>query len=429
MILEYKEYFENHFERVGLIMDLMKKALEMHEQYGGKMEIVSKVPMNNSYDLSLAYSPGVAAPCLEIEKNPSLVYDYTVKGNLVAVVSDGTAVLGLGDIGPEAALPVMEGKAILLKRFANVDAVPVVLGTKDVDEIVRTVKLISPTYGGINLEDISAPRCFEIEDRLRKECNIPVFHDDQHGTAIVVGAGLINANKIVGKEVSEMKVVINGAGAAGIAILRLLIQMGYTNVLMCDTKGIIYEGRAEGMNPIKDGIAHLTNRDKIKGTLSDALVGADVFIGVSVANLLTEEHIKSMNADPIVFALANPNPEITYENAKAWGVRIIGTGRSDYPNQVNNVLAFPGIFRGALDVRATDINEAMKVAAVEAIASLVAPHELNEDFIVPKSLDERVAGVVAKAVGSAAIESGVSALFQETSDVAEVEKEVTTATL
>lgn len=394
-------------------MDLMKKSLEMHEHYGGKMEIRSKVPVQDTYDLSLAYSPGVAAPCIEIEKNRSLVYDYTMKGNLVAIVTDGTAVLGLGDIGPEAALPVMEGKALLLKRFANVDAVPVCLDTKDVDEIVSIVKAISPTYGGINLEDISAPRCFEIEDRLRAECNIPVFHDDQHGTAIVVGAGLINANKIIGKDVEEMKVVINGAGAAGIAILRILLQMGYKNVIMCDTKGIIYEGRKEGMNPIKEGIAHLTNPEGLRGSLDDALVGADVFIGVSVANLLTEAHIKSMAADPIVFALANPNPEITPENAKAWGVRIIGTGRSDHANQINNMLAFPGIFRGALDVRATDINESMKLAAVEAIASLVTDEELNEDFIVPSSMDERVAGVVAKAVGSAAIDSGVSELFNQ----------------
>lgn len=394
-------------------MDLMKKSLEMHEQFGGKMEIRAKVPVQDKYDLSLAYSPGVAAPCLEIEKNPSAVYDYTMKGNLVAIVTDGTAVLGLGDIGPEAALPVMEGKALLLKRFANVDAVPVCLGTKDVEEIIQVVKAISPTYGGINLEDISAPRCFEIEDRLRAECNIPVFHDDQHGTAIVVGAGLINAVKLVKKDVKNMKVVINGAGAAGIAILRILIQMGYTNVVMCDTKGIIYEGRKEGMNPIKDQVANLTNPYQLRGTLDDALVGADVFIGVSAADILTEAHIKSMAADSIIFALANPNPEITPENAKKWGVRIIGTGRSDHANQINNMLAFPGIFRGALDVRATDINEAMKLAAVEAIASLVTDEELNEDFIVPSSMDERVAGVVAKAVGSAAIETGVSVLFQQ----------------
>ena len=392
-------------------MDLFKKSLEMHEHYGGKLEVRSKVPVQDQYDLSLAYSPGVAAPCIEIEKNEALVYDYTMKGNLVAIISDGTAVLGLGDIGPKAALPVMEGKALLLKRFANVDSVPVVLDTKNVDEIVQIVKAISPTYGGINLEDISAPRCFEIEDRLRAECDIPVFHDDQHGTAIVVGAALINALKIVKKQPEQMKVVVNGAGAAGIAIVRILLQMGYTNILMCDTKGIIYDGRQEGMNPIKDTVAKITNPQKVSGSLEDAMHDADVFIGVSVADLLTEAHIQSMAQDPIIFALANPNPEVTPEKAKAWGARIIGTGRSDYANQINNVLAFPGIFRGALDVRATDINEAMKIAAVEAIASLVSDEELSEDFIVPSAMDERVVGVVAKAVGSAAIDSGVSELF------------------
>ncbi|KGR74186.1 NAD(P)-dependent malic enzyme [Ureibacillus sinduriensis] len=394
-------------------MDLMKKSIEMHEQYKGKLEINSKVPVVDSYDLSLAYSPGVAAPCLEIEKNRSLVYDYTIKGNLVAVVTDGTAVLGLGDIGPEAALPVMEGKALLLKRFSDVDAVPICLDTKDVDEIVRTVKLIAPTFGAINLEDISAPRCFEIEERLRKECNIPVFHDDQHGTAIVVGAGLKNALKIVKKNKEDLKIVINGAGAAGIAILRILLHQGYKNIVVCDSTGIIYSGRPNGMNPIKESIAHLTNPSNLSGSLDAALVGADVFIGVSVANLLTQNHIQSMNDNPIVFALANPNPEITYENAKSWGVRIIGTGRSDYPNQVNNVLAFPGIFKGALEVRATDINEEMKLAAVEAIASLVADEELSEEYIIPKAMDERVALAVAKAVGEAAIQSGVSELFPE----------------
>lgn len=394
-------------------MDIMKKALDMHEQYTGKMEIQSKVPMNDSYDLSLAYSPGVAAPCIEISENPSAVYDYTVKGNFVAVVSDGTAVLGLGDIGAEASLPVMEGKALLLKRFANVDAIPIVLDTTDVDEIVRTVKNIAPTFGGINLEDISAPRCFEIEDRLRAECNIPIFHDDQHGTAIVTAAGLQNALKLVQKNKEDVKVVINGAGAAGIAVLKILVQIGYANIYMCDTKGLIYEGRAEGMNPIKETIAHLTNKERLHGTLSDALIDADIFIGVSVANLLTKEHIESMAHDPIVFALANPNPEITYDNAKAWGVRVIGTGRSDFPNQINNVLAFPGIFRGALDVRATDINEDMKLAAVEAIASLVSAEELNEDYVVPKPLDERVAPAVSTAVGGAAILSGVSELFHQ----------------
>ncbi|MFJ5765853.1 NADP-dependent malic enzyme [Lysinibacillus sp. NPDC093210] len=393
-------------------MDIMQKAIELHKEARGKMEIVAKVPVQDTYDLSLAYSPGVAQPCIEIQKNPQAVYDYTIKGNLVGVVTDGTAVLGLGDIGPEAALPVMEGKAILLKRFANVDAFPICLATKDVDEIVRIVKAIAPTFGGINLEDISAPRCFEIENRLRQECNIPVFHDDQHGTAIVVGAGLVNAMKIVNKKPKDMKVVINGAGAAGIAILRMLIQVGYKNVVMCDTKGIIYNGRKEGMNSIKDQIAKISNPLNLKGTLEDAIADSDVFIGVSVANLLTKGHIESMNKNPIVFALANPNPEITYDNARAWGVRVMATGRSDYPNQVNNLLAFPGIFRGALDVRATDINEAMKIAAIEAIASLVSEKDLSEEFIIPKSMDERVASVVAKAVSDAAIESGVSVLLQ-----------------
>ncbi|MCM3389015.1 NAD-dependent malic enzyme [Ureibacillus chungkukjangi] len=394
-------------------MDIMKKSIEMHGQHKGKLEIVSKVSLVDSYDLSLAYSPGVAAPCLEIEKNRSHVYDYTVKGNLVAVVTDGTAVLGLGDIGPEAALPVMEGKALLLKRFSNVDAVPICLDTKDIDEIVRTVKIISPAFGAINLEDISAPRCFEIEERLRRECNIPVFHDDQHGTAIVVGAGLQNALKIVKKDNENTKIVINGAGAAGIAILRILLHRGFKNIVMCDSTGIIYSGREKGMNPHKENIAHLTNPNKLQGDLGEALVGADVFIGVSVANLLTKEHIDCMNNDPIVFALANPNPEITYENAKKWGVRIIGTGRSDYPNQVNNVLAFPGIFKGALEVRATDINEEMKQAAVEAIASLVSEQELSEEYIIPKAMDERVALAVAKAVGNAAVQSGVSDLYPQ----------------
>ncbi|MFJ7666029.1 NADP-dependent malic enzyme [Lysinibacillus sp. NPDC097195] len=391
-------------------MDIMQKALAMHKEAQGKMEIVAKVPVQDTYDLSLAYSPGVAQPCIEIQKNPQTVYDYTIKGNLVGIVTDGTAVLGLGDIGPEAALPVMEGKAILLKRFANVDAFPICLATKDVDEIVRTVKAIAPTFGGINLEDISAPRCFEIEKRLRQECNIPVFHDDQHGTAIVVGAGLMNAIKLVNKKPQQMKVVINGAGAAGIAILRVLLQLGYKNVVMCDTKGIIYLGRTEGMNSIKEQIAKVSNPLGLIGSLEDAIAESDVFIGVSVADLLTKGHIESMNDDPIVFALANPNPEITYDNARAWGVRVMATGRSDYPNQVNNVLAFPGIFRGALDVRASDINEAMKLAAVEAIASLVATEDLSEEFIIPKSMDERVASVVAQAVSRAAIKSGIASL-------------------
>lgn len=394
-------------------MDFMKKSLTLHEENRGKMAVQSKVPIEDIYDLSLAYSPGVAAPCMEIDKDRSKVYDYTIKGNTVAIVTDGTAVLGLGDIGPEAALPVMEGKALLLKRFSNVDAYPICLDTKDVDEIVRTVKAISPTFGAINLEDISAPRCFEIEERLRAECNIPVFHDDQHGTAIVVGAGLENALKIVEKKKEDIKIVINGAGAAGIAILKLLLRIGYKHVIMCDSSGIIYSGRPYGMNPIKEQIANYTNENQLEGKLDDALVGADVFIGVSVANLLNQTHIQSMNENPIVFALANPNPEITFEHAKEWGVKIIGTGRSDYPNQVNNMLAFPGIFRGALDVRAKDINDEMKLAAVYAIASIVSEEELCEDFIIPKSLDERVAKVVSEAVAKAAIESGVAQIVQQ----------------
>lgn len=393
-------------------MDLKTRALNLHRESKGKLGLVPKVPMENMGDLSLAYSPGVAEPCIEIKNNPSTVYEYTSKGNLVGVVTDGTAVLGLGDIGPEAALPVMEGKAILLKRFADVDAFPICLDTKNVEEIVQIVKALSPTFGAINLEDISAPRCFEIEDRLRQELNIPVFHDDQHGTAIVVGAGLQNAVKLVNKEISSLKVVINGAGAAGMAILRILQQLGYQQIIMCDSTGIIYEGREEGMNSVKESIARTTNPLGLEGTLKDAMEGADIFIGVSVANLLTKDMIDSMNYDPIIFALANPNPEIAYDLAKEWGVRVIATGRSDNPNQVNNVLAFPGIFRGALDIRATDINEEMKLAAVQAIASLIDEKDLREDYIIPDAFDERVVDVVAKAVSEAAIQSGVSLLFQ-----------------
>lgn len=393
-------------------MDLRTRALNLHRESRGKLELVAKVPMGSMEDLSLAYSPGVAEPCIEIKNDPSAIYEYTAKGNLVGVVTDGTAVLGLGDIGPEASLPVMEGKAILLKRFANVDAFPICLDTKNVDEIVQIVKAISPTFGAINLEDISAPRCFEIEDRLRAELNIPVFHDDQHGTAIVVGAGLQNAVKLVNKQIPTLKVVINGAGAAGMAILRILQQLGYTNVIMCDSTGIIYEGREEGMNSVKESIASTTNPFGLTGNLQDAMEGADIFIGVSVANLLTKDMIDSMNSDPIIFALANPNPEVAYNLAKEWGVKVIATGRSDHPNQVNNVLAFPGIFRGALDVRATDINEEMKLAAVHAIASLIEEHEIREDYIIPDAFNEQVVDAVAKAVSEAAIQTGVSSLFQ-----------------
>jgi malate dehydrogenase (oxaloacetate-decarboxylating) len=383
-------------------------ALEVHRKHKGKMEIKSKVPLENEVDLSLAYSPGVADPCVEIHNDPTKVYDYTIKGNLVGIVTDGTAVLGLGDIGPAASLPVMEGKALLLKRFADIDAFPICLDTTDTEEIIRTVKLLSPTFGGINLEDISAPRCFEIERRLREECDIPVFHDDQHGTAIVVSAGLMNALKLVNKTVQEIKIVVNGAGAAGIAITNLLISLGAQNIIMCDSKGIIYKNRPHGMNDQKAKIAEITNSGEETGTLKDALNNADVFIGVSVANLLTKELVACMNPDPIVFALANPIPEILPNKAKEYGVRIIATGRSDYANQVNNVLAFPGIFRGALDVRATDINDEMKLAATYAIASLITAAELNEEYVIPNPFDPRVVETVSKAVSEAAIITGVA---------------------
>ena len=385
-------------------------ALDMHRINKGKMEIKSKVPLENDKDLSLAYSPGVADPCIEIEKDPLKVYDYTIKGNLVGIVTDGTAVLGLGDIGPAAALPVMEGKALLLKKFANIDAFPICLDTKDTEEIIQIVKALSPTFGGINLEDISAPRCFEIEKRLREECNIPVFHDDQHGTAIVVSAGLLNALKLVDKKISDVKVVLNGAGAAGIAITKLLASLGFKNMLMCDSTGIIHKDRPNGMNKEKYEIAAITNPKNEAGTLSDALIDADIFIGVSIANILNKKLVEQMNSEPIIFALANPEPEIRPNKAKEYGVRVIATGRSDFPNQVNNVLAFPGIFRGALDVRATDINDEMKLAATYAIASLVSDTDLHEDYIIPNPFDPRVVNTVAQAVREAAIQSGVAAI-------------------
>ncbi|MBF4502046.1 NAD-dependent malic enzyme [Savagea sp. SN6] len=389
-----------------------KNSLEMHGRFHGKMETVSKVSLSNRHDLSLAYSPGVAEPSMAIFENPQSVYDYTIKGNLVGVVTDGTAVLGLGDIGPEASMPVMEGKALLLKQFAHIDAFPIALNTKSVDEIVATVKAMEPTFGAINLEDISAPRCFEIEDRLKEECNIPIFHDDQHGTAIVVAAGLLNALKLVDKKEEDVKVVVNGAGAAGVAIVRLLLDLNFHNIIVCDSKGIIYEGRKQSMNPIKHKIARYTNRELLQGTLADAMKGSDIFIGVSVANLLTKPLIDSMNEDPIIFGLANPNPEISPNLAKEYGVRVIATGRSDHPNQVNNVLAFPGIFRGALDVRATEINDTMKRAAVYAISSLIHEDELTEEYIIPDPFDARVVQAVAEAVRNAAIETGVSKLQQ-----------------
>lgn len=390
------------------ILTLREEALHMHRVNKGKLESKSKVQVRNANDLSLAYSPGVAEPCKEIYDKPETVYDYTMKGNMVAVVSDGTAVLGLGNIGPEAALPVMEGKAVLFKSFAGVDAFPICLGTTDVEKIIETVKLLEPTFGGINLEDIAAPNCFVIEERLKKETYIPVFHDDQHGTAIVTVAGLVNALKLVGKSMNEIKVVANGAGAAGIAIMKLLYTYGVRDIIMCDTKGAIYEGRPFGMNDIKNEIAKYTNRNQETGSLADALKGADVFIGVSVAGALTGDMIQTMNEDPIIFAMANPTPEIMPDEAKKAGAKVIGTGRSDFPNQVNNVLAFPGIFRGALDVRATHINEKMKVAAVEAIASLVSDDELSADYVIPAPFDARVAPEVAAAVAKAAMETGVA---------------------
>lgn len=387
---------------------LREEALKMHKDHQGKLSIHSKIPVRNGNDLSLAYSPGVAEPCMEIFKDKSTVYDYTSKGNLVAVVSNGTAVLGLGNIGPKAAMPVMEGKAVLFKSFADVDAFPICLDTKDSDKIIETVKMLEPTFGGVNLEDIAAPECFYIEDRLRKACDIPVFHDDQHGTAIVTAAGLINALKLANKKIEDIRVVANGAGAAGVAIIKLLLHMGVKDVILCDTKGIIYEGRPVGMNPFKDEMARITNKEKKQGTLADALVGADVFVGVSAAGAVTPEMVRSMHRDPIIFAMANPVPEIMPEAAKEAGALVVGTGRSDFPNQVNNVLAFPGIFRGALDVRAKEINEEMKLAAVYAIAGLISANELHADYVIPDPFDPRVAAHVAAAVANAAIETDVA---------------------
>ncbi|WP_209122081.1 NADP-dependent malic enzyme [Alkalihalobacillus sp. BA299] len=398
---------------------IREEALHMHRINQGKLESKSKVAVRNANDLSLAYSPGVAEPCKEIFDNVENVYEYTMKGNMVAVVSDGTAVLGLGNIGPEAALPVMEGKAVLFKSFAGVDAFPICLKTNDVEKIIETVKLLEPTFGGVNLEDIAAPNCFVIEERLKRETNIPIFHDDQHGTAIVTLAGLINALKLTGKKMSQIKVVANGAGAAGIAIIKLMHSMGVRDIIMCDSKGAIYEGRPYGMNDVKAEVAKFTNRDLKEGNLEDVIQGTDVFIGVSVAGALTKEMIESMNADPTIFAMANPVPEIMPEEAKAAGAKVIGTGRSDFPNQVNNVLAFPGIFRGALDVRATHINEEMKVAAVHAIANLVGDEELNEDYVIPAPFDSRVAPAVAAAVAKAAMETGVARKKVDPEQVAE----------
>lgn len=404
--------------------NLREEALHMHRINRGKLESKAKVPVRNAKDLSLAYSPGVAEPCKDIYIDPDKVYEYTMKGNMVAVVSDGTAVLGLGNIGPEAALPVMEGKAVLFKRFAGVDAFPICLGTTDVEKIIETVKLLEPTFGGVNLEDIAAPNCFIIEERLKKETNIPIFHDDQHGTAIVTVAGLVNALKLVGKSIFEIKVVINGAGAAGIAIIKLLHRFGVKDIIMCDSKGAIFEGRTYGMNDVKAKIAQFTNKDKKEGALTDMVVGTDVFIGVSVAGALTKEMIQTMNDDSIIFAMANPTPEIMPVEAKEAGAIVVGTGRSDFPNQVNNVLAFPGIFRGALDVRATDINEEMKVAAVQAIASLISEADLLPDYVIPAPFDERVAPAVAKAVAKAAMLTGVATIVVDPEYVAKNTREL-----
>ena len=384
--------------------DYNKLALEMHEAKKGKLGVFSKVKVETRDDLSTAYTPGVAEPCRKIRDNKEEVYRYTAKGNLVAVVSDGTAVLGLGDIGPEAAMPVMEGKAILFKEFADIDAFPICLDTKDPEEIIKTVKYLAPTFGGINLEDISAPRCFEIERRLKEELNIPVFHDDQHGTAIVVAAGLTNAVKLVGKKMEEIKVVISGAGSAGISICKLLLTIGVGDVVLVDKAGALAPGEA-WMNEAQKAMAKITNKERLHGSLADAMKGRDVFIGVSAPGIVTSEMIATMNQDAICFAMANPTPEIMPEEAKRGGARVIATGRSDFPNQINNVLVFPGIFRGALDARATDITEEMKVAAVHAIASIVSEEELCEEYIIPGAFDKRVAKAVAEAVGKAWKES------------------------
>ena len=388
-------------------MDYAKESLRLHGEWKGKIEVVATVPVATKEDLSLAYTPGVAQPCLEIQKDVNKSYDLTRRHNICAVVTDGTAVLGLGDIGPEAGMPVMEGKCVLFKSFGNVDAFPLCVKSKDVDEIVNTIYMISGSFGGVNLEDISAPRCFEIERKLKEKCDIPIFHDDQHGTAIVTLAGLLNALKVVGKKKEEVKIVTSGAGAAAISIVKLLLSAGFKNVIMTDRTGAIYAGR-EGLNWIKEEMAQVTNLEKKTGKLADVIKGADVFIGVSAPGTLTTEMVKTMAKDAIVFACANPTPEIYPEDAKAGGAAVVSTGRSDYPNQVNNVLAFPGIFRGTFDVRASDINEEMKMAAAMAIANLISDEELNADYIIPAAFDERVGPAVAKAVAEAARASGVA---------------------
>ena len=388
-------------------MDYAKESLRLHEEWGGKIEVVATVPVATKDDLSLAYTPGVAEPCLAIQKDISKSYTLTRRHNLCAVITDGTAVLGLGDIGPEAGMPVMEGKCVLFKAFGDVDAFPLCVKSKDVDEIVRTISLISGSFGGINLEDISAPRCFEIERRLKEVCDIPIFHDDQHGTAVITLAGMMNALKVVGKKKEEVRIVTSGAGAAAISIVKLLLSAGFKNVIMCDRKGAIYEGR-DGLNWIKEEMSHVTNLEKKAGSLADVIKGADIFIGVSAPGTMTTEMVKTMNRDAIIFACANPTPEIFPDDARAGGARVIATGRSDFPNQINNVLAFPGIFRGTFDVRASDINEEMKMAAARALAGLISDEELSADYIIPKAFDKRVGPAVAAAVAKAARDSGVA---------------------
>ena len=390
-------------------MDYAKESLKLHEQWKGKIEVIATVPVESKEDLSLAYTPGVAQPCLEIQKDVSKSYELTRRHNLCAVITDGSAVLGLGDIGPEAGMPVMEGKCVLFKAFGDVDAFPLCVKTQDVDEFVNTVYNISGSFGGINLEDIAAPRCFEIERKLKEKCDIPIFHDDQHGTAIITLAGLLNALKVVGKNREDVKIVTSGAGAAAISITKLLLSAGFRNITMCDRKGAIYTGR-EGLNWIKEEMAQVTNLDHKSGTLADMLVGADVFIGVSAPGTVTAEMVKTMAKDAIVFACANPTPEIFPEEAKAAGARVVGTGRSDYPNQINNVLAFPGIFRGALDVRAREINDEMKLAAAKALAALIPQEELSEENIIPSAFDKRVVPAIAAAVAQAARDTGVARL-------------------
>ena len=389
-------------------MDYAKESLRLHGDWKGKIEVVTRVPVENKDDLSLAYTPGVAQPCLEIQKDINKSYELTRRWNMCLVVTDGSAVLGLGDIGPEAGMPVMEGKCVLFKAFGDVDAFPLCIKSHDVDEIVNTIYMISGSFGGVNLEDISAPRCFEIEKKLKEKCDIPIFHDDQHGTAVITLAGLTNALKVVGKKKEDVRIVMNGAGAAAISICRLLLKAGFKDVTLCDRKGAIYEGRTEGMNPVKEEMSKLTNLQKKQGSLAEMLVGADVFIGVSAPGAVTTEMVKTMNKDAIIFACANPTPEIFPDDAKAGGAKVISTGRSDFPNQINNVLAFPGIFRGAFDVRASDINDEMKIAAAKAIASFVTDDLLSADYIIPSALDKNVATAVAEAVAKVAKETGVA---------------------